>query len=233
VNSCRKTCLALAWQDDSWFVYITKTWVNVIAHNKTQLQQDKKVKQRNWVRITFGYVWNHNSKWMSALHEYKSFLTLILVDIMWICVIFMSMYLEGYYIKVDIWDKRLSYNLVKAWTKSWANVVWCKESNGKRYCHRSWRRLGLSDHSWILGSIGKPWGLSHGVSWNSSVFSVLWFVCTWFTTLIVSSAWPWQCVCGVVLFFVFRAFLLILFYYCLLCFEGLGNWLGKKEVNGS
>lgn len=159
---------------------------------------------------------------------HKVLLTLILTDIMWICVIFMNMYLIGCYLKVDIWDKRLSSNIVKAWIKAWVNVARCRELNGKRDCHRSWRRLELSFHSWILGSTGKSWGLSHGVLWKSHAFNVLWFAYAWFSVLIMHISWPCHFVFGVVFLFVSMIFFLFVSWLAFYCFE---SWelVGKEE----
>ncbi len=48
----------------------------------------------------------------------------------------------------------------------------------------------------------------------------------------MSSAWPCHFVCGVILLLVFMVFFLFVSCSFLLCFEGLGNWLGKEKVNG-
>jgi len=41
---------------------------DVTVHSKTQLQQGKKVKERNWEIIPLAMFVNPNSKQMSALH---------------------------------------------------------------------------------------------------------------------------------------------------------------------
>ena len=60
--------------------------------------------------------------------------------------------------------------------------------------------------------LGKPWGLSHGVYFDSCSFGILWFLCTWFAVFLCTvqglAALLW---CHIVIDF--HAFLLI----CLLC----------------
>ena len=43
------------------------------------------------------------------------------------------------------------------------------------------------------------------------------------------SVWPYHFVCGVVLLLVFMGFFLDFLGSFLLCFEGLGDWLGNEE----
>lgn len=66
----------------------------MIAHNKTQLWQGKKVKERNWVIIPLAMFGNPNSKVMIFLHT-RSLPDPNLFEIMWIWAMFMDMYSTG------------------------------------------------------------------------------------------------------------------------------------------
>ena len=49
----------------------------------------------------------------------------------------------------------------------------------------------------------------------------------------MSIVWPYHFVCGVVLLLVFLVSLLDSFGFFILCFEGLGIWLGNRKVSGA
>ena len=95
INMCehlQETCLVLAWKGNSWFVYITIHWVMWKYIGRLSCIKVK-VKERNWVRICFAIFGNSNSKRMSYLQT-RSLLNPNLSKIMWICAIFMDMYLK-------------------------------------------------------------------------------------------------------------------------------------------
>jgi len=46
----------------------------------------------------------------------------------------------------------------------------------------------------------------------------------------MSSVWPYHFSCGVVLLLVFHGFILVCFFLLPLCFEGLGDWLGRRKL---
>jgi len=171
---------------------------------------------------SFGYVWkpkfqmNECFTWIQ-----KVFLTLILIEIMWICVIFMNMYLIGCYLTVDIWDKTLSSNIVKAWIQEWVNVAWCRESNNKRDYHRSWRRLNwafIYESLEVLGNHG-GWVMVFFGSLVLSVFYYLFMLDLQFL-LCMFRAMPLSFWCCIVV--VFHYLLLVYFLTFLLLFWVLG-----------
>ena len=95
------------------------------------------------------------------------------------------------------------------------------------------------------------WNLKEGLGWafpwkdlepmgiNSwCLLRVLWFCyLVIFLHLICSfvmySAWSCHFVYDVILLLVFMILFLFVSCWCLLCFEGLGNWLGNKKVDGT
>ena len=75
----------------------------MVAHSKSRLQQSKKrVKERKWTRIPLAMFGNRNSKQISALHI-GSLLNIDLPKIMWICAIFMDMYLTSILGSIYLW----------------------------------------------------------------------------------------------------------------------------------
>ena len=104
-NMCeqlQETFLVLTWQGNSWCVYITNSWVMWQCIVSLDCNKVKKVKERNWVRIPLAMFGNPNSKWMSALHI-GSLLNLDFSDTMWICTIFMNMFLKGITTGFQLW----------------------------------------------------------------------------------------------------------------------------------
>jgi len=65
--------------------------------------------------------------------------------------------------------------------------------------------------------------------WFRYLVICLHLICNFF----MLSARSWHFVCGVLLLLVFMTFLLFVSCSFLLCFEGLGNLLGNKKVDGT
>ena len=149
----------------------------------------EKGKRKELGKNSFGNVWKPQFQMNECFAwKWEVFLTLISSDFMWICAIFMNMYLKSIVVKFHLWlnfsrnwsplrdeicvclvtRKHAWYNKVSQpvycyiylYTDSYVFMaVWCRDCMEKRV---PWN---LEEGSrWIsLGGIGKPWGLSHGV----------------------------------------------------------------------
>lgn len=106
-------------------------------------------------------------------------------------------------------------------------VVWCKDYMEKETTIKSWRSLRLILPLESLETNGY-WFMVFIRSFVSWVFCDFFELDLW--VLIVSIARPCQFVCGAMLLLVFHGFLLVCFFFLNLCFEGIGNWLGRMKL---